>query len=399
MMLHKGFRVMRSLCHFTALVFLLFVFLNHQAGVTPFHSATAPADSSWYFAVSGDSRDCGDLIMPRIARAIADQASTAPISFYWHLGDFRALYRVDCDIAKRNNAKFRCVKRDPSPDQTKGQKSAYLETAWDDFINQQLSPFRKNKIAVFLGIGNHELLENHNRDRYREKFGEWLKQDAIEAQRKLDRTRQIKSSSGDTFYHFVQNGVDFIYLDNAEHYAFFQKEIDWLFRVLEEDAKHDAVKTIIVGMHEALPGSTSMNHAMDDGKCADICQADHVYERLYEARNLNGPPAKQKHVYLLASHSHFFRENIYQTPAHENRVLQGWLVGTAGAEQYQTKIQYGYLLVEVRSDGTLSAEFKEVGKDSPSVNQDPDGPELIEYCFGNNWVPAPSPTPKNCQKC
>ena len=383
-----------------ASVFLLFfVFLNHEAGIRPRYSATVPANTSWYFAVSGDSRDCGDLIMPRIAQAIADQASTATISFYWHLGDFRALYRVDCDIAKRNNPGFRCVKGNRSPDEKPEQKFAYLKTAWNDFIDQQLIPFRKNKVPVFLGIGNHELIENHNRDRYRKKFAPWLTQDAIKTQWEIDQTKNIKSSSGDTFYHFMQNGVDFIYLDNAESNAFPQKEIDWLFSVLDEDAKDDAVKTIIVGMHEALPGSTSSNHAMDDGKCEDICQANRVYERLYQAQNLTGPPAKQKHVYLFASHSHVFRENIYQTSAHKNKVLPGWLVGTAGAEQYQTKIQYGYLQVEVHSDGTIRGEFKEVGKDSPSASQDPDVPELIEYCFGRNSTAAPSPSPKNCPKC
>ena len=383
-----------------ASIFLLFVvFLNDPAGIRPLSNGTVPTNTSWYFAVSGDSRDCGDLIMPRIAQAIVDQTSTAPISFYWHLGDFRALYRVDCDIAKRTNPDFRCVKRDPSPDETTEQKSAYLKTAWDDFINQQLAPFRKNKIPVFLGIGNHELIPTPKRDPYREKFAPWLKQDAIETQRKLDQSNNIKSSSGDTFYHFVRNGVDFIYLDNAQRNAFFHKEIDWLFRVLAADAEDDAVKTIIVGMHEALPGSSSSNHAMDDGKCEDICQGSRVYDRLYQAQNLTGPPSKHKHVYLLASHSHFFRENIYKTTAHENRVLQGWLVGTAGAEQYQNKIQYGYLQVEVHADGTISAEFKELGRNSLSVNRDPDSPELIEYCFGRNWIPAPSPTPKTCPKC
>src|SRR5690242_14324513 len=37
---------------------------------------------TWTFAVSGDSRNCGDVIMPAIA---ADSASHAP-RFYWHLG-------------------------------------------------------------------------------------------------------------------------------------------------------------------------------------------------------------------------------------------------------------------------------------------------------------------------
>src|SRR5262249_17012606 len=33
-------------------------------------SLNARQSDRWYFAVSGDSRDCGDLIMPKIAKAI-----------------------------------------------------------------------------------------------------------------------------------------------------------------------------------------------------------------------------------------------------------------------------------------------------------------------------------------
>ncbi len=44
----------------------------------------------WHFAVSGDSRNCGDVVMPAIAKsAAANQAA-----FYWHAGDFRAIYRL-----------------------------------------------------------------------------------------------------------------------------------------------------------------------------------------------------------------------------------------------------------------------------------------------------------------
>src|SRR5580693_2805770 len=53
------------------------------------------AATSWTFVVSGDSRNCGDLIMPVIAR----QAKAAGALFYWHLGDLRALFQVDEDYA------------------------------------------------------------------------------------------------------------------------------------------------------------------------------------------------------------------------------------------------------------------------------------------------------------
>src|SRR5712664_2104971 len=66
------------------------------------------ANTSWYFAVSGDSRDCGDLIMPKIANSVAAKRKHLPLKFYWHLGDFRALYRIDCDMAKRMDPPRKC---------------------------------------------------------------------------------------------------------------------------------------------------------------------------------------------------------------------------------------------------------------------------------------------------
>ena len=45
----------------------------------------------WWFAVSGDSRNCGDVVMPAIAKQVREDGA----SFYWHLGDFRAIYDFD----------------------------------------------------------------------------------------------------------------------------------------------------------------------------------------------------------------------------------------------------------------------------------------------------------------
>ena len=81
--------------------------------------AQAPA-APWKFAVSGDSRNCGDVVMPAIARGVhADEAR-----FYLHLGDFRALYDVDEDILAQEP--YRTGKR---PGIT-----TYNAMAWDDFI-------------------------------------------------------------------------------------------------------------------------------------------------------------------------------------------------------------------------------------------------------------------------
>ncbi|MGP8141259.1 MAG: hypothetical protein ACLQBU_05250, partial [Terriglobales bacterium] len=81
-----------------------------------FAALSAQAQQPWTFVVSGDSRNCGDVVMPAIAAgAHHDQAA-----FYWHLGDFRAIYDFDQDY-KQLSA-------------TPPLISDYEANAWDDFI-------------------------------------------------------------------------------------------------------------------------------------------------------------------------------------------------------------------------------------------------------------------------
>jgi hypothetical protein len=350
---------------------------------------------SWYFAVSGDSRDCGDLIMPKIAQAIESNRAQTPTEFYWHLGDFRAMWRIDCDIAKRRNPAFQCEpdKRDPK-EITAQEKTDYQGRAWDDFLEHQVMPF--GATSVVLGIGNHELIDRTRND-FRLKFKQWLTQPMLVEQRTADAKRGISSAEGDTYYHFVKNGVDFIYLDNAGNdYAFSNEQIVWLSQVLAADGKDKKVKTIIVGMHAALPFSLSRNHAMD-ASCPGICSGQRVYNMLYDAPNLNGPVEKRKHVYVLASHSHYYEQNIYDTPEHMGRVLPGWIIGTAGAEQYRDTILYGYMQMEVRADGTLNAQFKEVKRDDLPLASGLGASELTSFCFEQNKRPVTDTRKSDCR--
>ncbi|MFZ0036745.1 MAG: hypothetical protein WAK91_04955, partial [Candidatus Acidiferrales bacterium] len=58
------------------------------------HAGAQNSGIAMRFAVSGDSRDCGDVVMPAIAiKALAQQPA-----FYWHLGDFRKIYDFDEDM-------------------------------------------------------------------------------------------------------------------------------------------------------------------------------------------------------------------------------------------------------------------------------------------------------------
>ena len=60
------------------------------------------ASSAWTFAVSGDSRNCGDVVMPAIAKKALERTA----AFYWHLGDLRAIYKADEDMLRRRDSKL-----------------------------------------------------------------------------------------------------------------------------------------------------------------------------------------------------------------------------------------------------------------------------------------------------
>ncbi len=84
---------------------------------------------------------------------------------------------------------------------------------------------------------------------------------------------------------------------------------------------------------------------------------------LWHARN-----SAHKRVYVLASHSHFYMENIFDTPEWKGKVLPGWITGTAGAVRYRLPAAagpsqkamtdvYGYLLGTAAPDGSISFAF------------------------------------------
>src|ERR1700742_2448440 len=91
------------------------------------HGQKAPTPV-WKFAVSGDSRNCGDIVMP----AIADSVLKSGASFYWHLGDFRAIYDFDEDMVPPASLQLK------TPPLT---VRSSLGKAWPDFIEHQLRPF------------------------------------------------------------------------------------------------------------------------------------------------------------------------------------------------------------------------------------------------------------------
>ena len=315
------------------------------------------ADSSqtWYFATSGDSRNCGDVVMP----AIAADALKHNADFYWHLGDLRAIYGPDEDFMQER-------RREGKPTDL----AEYEKDAWDDFIANQMKPW--GETPVFLGIGNHETTPPKNRAAFVEQFHQYLDRPELREQRLKD---DRKATQPKTYYHWMRDGIDFIYLDNATGSDFESAQIEWIKGVLDRDRKDDSIHTIVVGMHEALPQSISANHSMNESPMG-VETGTHVYHMLLSMQN-----DAHKIVYVLASHSHYFMENIYNTAYWKENggVLPGWIVGTAGAERYplppdahnakaaKTNV-YGYLLATVNPEGkplgSMDFKFEELKEDS-----------------------------------
>ena len=104
--------------------------------------------------------------MPTIA---AHSAQFAP-AFYWHLGDLRAIYKIDEDMA------FEAANH--------GQVLAcdvYQRRAWNDFVENQIAAF--GSVPFYVGIGNHEVIPPKTEDAFKRQFTDWLDQPALQRQR------------------------------------------------------------------------------------------------------------------------------------------------------------------------------------------------------------------------
>lgn len=328
------------------------------------------AVSPWTFAVSGDSRNCGDFVMPAIAAKVKAEKDM----FYWHLGDFRWISSPDQDLLSM------------LPAGTQLSKSDYQQRAWDDFLEHQMASF--GSFPVFLGRGNHENAKPMTREGYIAKFSSFLGRPEIETQRKAD------GDSGDAvepWYHWAREGVDFITLDNASQDEFSDAQMKWLRSVLDRDlAPNSGIHTIVAGMHEALPHSTSSDHGMDDWDLG-IRTGELVYTWLFDAQ------AAGKHVYILASHSHFYSPNIFNTPywkQHSGNVVPGVIIGSAGAHRYKlpqfadkaskTNI-YGYLQGTVQADGSIDFALHELSESDLVASKWPSAPmDAIHECYIHN---------------
>lgn len=332
----------------------------------------AESTGTWNFAVSGDSRNCGDVIMP----AIAEGAKKNNAAFYWHLGDLRATVFIDDDYL-----------HEPEHRQQVPGKSFYNKTEWDDFIQNQLNAF--GAMPVFVGIGNHETYAPKSREQFIIQFADWLDSPILRQQRLADNPSDHALKS---FFHWIENGVDFIYLDNSTKDQFDADQLNWLAGVLQRAAANALVKSVVVGMHAALPDSLAAGHSMSDTETGRD-SGRQVYTTL-----LNFRDQSHKQLYILASHSHFFMSGIFDSDYWRDHggVIPGWIIGTAGAVRYELpptadratekrqKI-YGYLLGTVHADGAIDLAFQEIQRgDISDAVKERYTPEFVETCFEKN---------------
>ena len=338
---------------------------------------TPSPTATWRFAVSGDSRNCGDVVMP----AIASGARGDKALFYWHLGDFRLIHDLDQDYKRLASVAGRPL-----------TKEAYEARAWDDFLDQQIKPF--GSLPVYLGIGNHELAPPKTRSEYLTKFAAWLDKPNLQCQRAKDDPEA--AGSPQTYYHWVLGGVDFINLDNASADQFDAGQMKWLEALLRRDRADTSISTVVVGMHAALPESISHGHSMNQSPQGEQ-SGRQAYHDLLKLQNEG-----HKKVYVLASHSHFFMDGVFNTEYWRNNggVLPGWIVGTAGAVRYALPPRasdankaatnvYGYLLGTVnppgKPAGTISFEFHQIEeKDVPTAVVNLFTAPFVHACFSDN---------------
>ncbi len=335
----------------------------------------APGET-WHFAVSGDSRNCGDVVMPAIASGVThDQAE-----FYWHLGDFRAIFDFDQDykqLAAGSGKPLTIID--------------YESRAWDDFVAHQITSF--GSLPVYLGIGNHELVPPKTRADYVTQFADWLNHPNLQCQRLKDDPKDHRLK---TYYHWILGGIDFVNLDNASPEQFDADQMKWFEALLQRDMSDKSISTVVVGMHAALPESISHDHSMNQSPQGEQ-SGRQAYRDLLTLQNEG-----HKKVYVLASHSHFFMDGTFNADYWRNNggVLPGWIVGTAGAVRYTLPANakdankavtnvYGYLLATVNPPGqpagTISFEFRQLNKnDVPKDVVSMFSAPFVHECFVGN---------------
>ncbi|HXW61059.1 MAG TPA: metallophosphoesterase [Candidatus Acidoferrales bacterium] len=308
--------------------------------------------------------------------AVAVAAKKSGAAFYWHLGDFRKMSDVDEDI-----------QHEPEHLGKPLTIPAYRALAWQDFVLSQLASF--GSFPVYLARGNHEMISLiHPDSDYLATFAPWIDRPNLRSQRLADNPADLNPH---IYYHWNENGVDFISLDNAS-FDFDPAQMAWFEKTLAKDTADPAIVTIVAGMHEALPESISRGHSMNQTE-----RGTESGRRAYSDL-LNFQNQAHKRVYVLASHSHYFMDGIFNTTywREHGGVLPGWIVGTAGAQRYPLPPEkssakaakthvYGFLLGTVRPSGEIRFNFKQLDeRDVPAAVKARYTSPFVHWCFAEN---------------
>jgi hypothetical protein len=354
-------------------VLLSFAIIFTAAVTARTAGAQQASNGTWRFLASGDSRNCGDVVMP----AIAETAKKNQAAFYWHLGDLRLTSGFDEDIAHQ-----------PEHIAKPLSVAQYEQIEWPDYIDSQIKPF--GSIPFFLGIGNHETVPPlKTREDFLLQFADWLDTPVLRAQRLKDDPSDYRMK---TYFHWIDRGVAFYYLDSATADQFDANQVRWFERTLAKDLADPAITTIVTGMHKALPESISAGHSMNESPTGTE-SGRRVYADLLRARD-----EAHKHVYVLASHSHYYMDGIFITDYWKQHggVLDGWIVGTAGAHRYALPPNssdahgalvnvYGSLLGTVQPNGEIDFRFEQVHEqDIPESVTTEYGKDFVHWCFVDN---------------
>ena len=254
-----------------------------------------------------------------------------------------------------------------------------------DFIDSQIAPF--GSLPYFIGIGNHEVVEPKTREEFVTIFTAWLDAPILRAQRRKDAPSDNRVKS---YYHWIDRGIAFYFLDNATDDEFDDAQMGWFERALTHDTADQSITTIVAGMHKPLPDGYNTSTSMNESP-----RSTETGRRVY-ADLLKTQHDGHKRVYVLASHQHFYMEDAYDTPYWKDHggVLPGWVVGTAGAlrsrlpnpspEVAMTNV-YGSLVATVLPDGEIRFAFQQINEaDTPAAVTARYGQAFVHWCFVNN---------------
>ena len=242
------------------------------------------------------------------------------------------------------------------------------------------------------------------RSLYLAQFADWLDQPVLQRQRLADDPDDHMLK---TYHHWIERGVDFIGMDNSTSDMVDPAQMKWFQAILARDAKDASIHTVVVGAHDSLPEGLSAGHSANDSPQQEA-SGRIIYAQLLAFRN-----STKKNVYVLASHSHFVLNNVYDTACRSKAdVLPGWITGSAGAVRYRLPKDhsaatvamtdvYGYLLGTVAPDGTISFEFRQVTKtDVPESVVTEFSRKQVDWCFAENkssFMPSGPLCP--CKEC